>query len=395
MPKIAAIIVAGGNSTRFRGSTHKLLVPLYHGNVLDHSLLLFEKHAKIDHIILVAHPTLVGSIKNTTYSKLRSVVEGGTSRQESVLYGLKAIHKLFSKTPPDYVLVHDAARPNASSALIDRLLLEFPTHQGVVPLIPLYDSLKSLDNGDLSAIPNSSTWYRTQTPQAYDFHLLYQSAIQAQKTNLVFRDEADLVMTFSPQAKIKTIPGEYCNEKITCIEQVDFMRRLRGMEVKSGIGYDFHYFQEGKPLILGGLHIPFEYGLEGDSDGDVLTHAILDSILGALSLGDMGSFFGIATPDLMGIKSTKLINRLLDYIKSHHPSFHLHHIDVSVVAKTPSLLPHIPSIKQNLALTMNISPNCINLKATSDKGMDAAGSGKGIRAIVISTISLAQEAMHE
>jgi 2-C-methyl-D-erythritol 4-phosphate cytidylyltransferase / 2-C-methyl-D-erythritol 2,4-cyclodiphosphate synthase len=395
MPKIIAIIVAGGSASRFYGSTHKLLVPLTHRSILEQSLTLFENHAKIDHIVLVAHSSLIGSIKSNVYTKLSRIIEGGNSRQESVLFGLKTIHELFSKDLPDYVLVHDAARPNASSALIDRLLLEFPSYQGIVPLIPLYDSLKSLENDHISSISTSSSWHRTQTPQAFNFNLLYQSAIQAQKANQVFRDETDLVMAFFPHAKIKSIQGEFCNEKITCIEQVAYLRKLSNLEVKNGIGYDFHYFEQGRPLILGGLHIPFEFGLEGDSDGDVLTHAILDSILGALSLGDMGSFFGISTPDLMGIKSTKLFDRLLDYIKNHHPSFSLRHVDASVVAKTPSLLPHIPSIKQNLALCMKISPNSINIKATSDKGMDAAGSGKGIRAIVISTISLAQEAMNE
>jgi 2-C-methyl-D-erythritol 4-phosphate cytidylyltransferase / 2-C-methyl-D-erythritol 2,4-cyclodiphosphate synthase len=395
MPKIAAIIVAGGTASRFHGTTHKLLLPSSHRNILEQSLALFENHAKIDFLVLVVHPSLMSSIRSDSYTKLKGIVEGGTNRQESVFLGLKKVYALSSCELPDYILVHDAARPNASPQLIDRLLMELPSSHGAIPLIPLYDSLKCLENEQIKSIATSPSWYRTQTPQAFCFDLLYQSSIQAQQTKQIFRDEADLVIAFSPKARIKTIQGEFCNEKITSTDQVDYFRKLSNWEVKSGIGYDFHFFEKDKPLILGGLPIPFEYGLEGDSDGDVLTHAILDSLLGALSLGDMGSFFGIATPDLIGIQSILLFERLFRYVTSQGRTFHIHHIDASLVAKKPPLLPYIQSIRQNLASCINISQKSINIKATTDKGMDAAGSGKGIRVIALTTLSLAQEAINE
>jgi 2-C-methyl-D-erythritol 4-phosphate cytidylyltransferase / 2-C-methyl-D-erythritol 2,4-cyclodiphosphate synthase len=395
MHKIAAIIVAGGSATRFHGSTHKLLLSLHHRSILEQSLFLLENHARIDFMVLVAHPSLRAFINTEHYSKLQGIAEGGKNRQESVFFGLKKVLELSSDAFPDYVLIHDAARPNASPQLIDRLLYELPSYQGVVPLIPLYDSLKCLENDHLHSITTFPSWHRTQTPQVFSFDLLYQSSIQAQKLNKEFRDETDLVLSLSPETKIKAIHGEFCNEKITSIEQAEYIQKLSNIEVRSGIGYDFHYFQEARPLILGGMHIPFEYGLEGDSDGDVLTHAILEAMLGALSLGDMGTFFGIGTPDLMGIQSTKLFHRLFQNCHDLRRDFSIIHIDTTLVAKKPPLTPHIESIKQNLATCLNINTSKINIKATSDKGMDAAGSGKGIRAITIATLSLATEAMYE
>ena len=205
MSKIVAIVVAGGTASRFHGTSHKLLLPSSNRNILEQSLCLFEDHAKINFLVLVAHPSLMSSIKSASYAKLKGIVEGGRNRQESVFLGLKKVYDLFSQALPDYVLVHDAARPNASPQLIDRLILELPSSHGVVPLIPLYDSLKSLENEQIKSVATSPSWYRTQTPQAFSFDLLYQSSIQAHQTKQIFRDEADLVLAFSPKARIKTI----------------------------------------------------------------------------------------------------------------------------------------------------------------------------------------------
>lgn len=395
MHKIAVIIVAGGSATRFHGTTHKLLLSLHHRSILEQSLLLFENHPKIAFMVLVVHPSLEPFINTEQYAKLQVITEGGRNRQESVFLGLSKVLELSAAALPDYVLIHDAARPNATPKLIDRLLMELPSYQGVVPVIPLYDSLKSIENELILSVSASPSWHRTQTPQVFCFDLLYQNSLRARELSKEFRDETDLVLSLSPETKIKAIHGEFCNEKLTSLEQVEYMQKLSPYEVKSGIGYDFHYFQECRPLILGGVPIPFEYGLEGDSDGDVLTHAILEAMLGALSLGDMGTYFGIGSPDLMGITSTELFHRLFQNCHSLHRDFSIIHIDTTLVAKKPPLTLHVENIKHNLATCLNINKAKINIKATSDKGMDAAGSGKGIRAIALVTLSLAQEAIHE
>ncbi len=386
--KTAVIIAAGGSGERFNSlNKDKLLHPIGGIVPLQQSLKVFNDHADIDSIVLVLNPSIKPSFDLSYFKKLIGVVSGGENRQKSVLEGLSAFqHSRVSS--PEKILVHDAARPFLSSALIDRIINALKEADGVVPVIPLFDNMISINKETLDSLPLPSSLYRTQTPQGFLFDVLFQSALKAEQAQLSFRDEITMVLNLCPHAHILQVEGDYENEKITHPSQLPFLNKLRASMPKTGIGYDIHYFEKGKPLVLGGFAIPDSDGLEGDSDGDVLTHAILDALLGALSLGDMGSFFGLKTPELMGIQSTKLIDQLLKYCADHEICFDICHIDLTLIAQKPLLSPFISSIRHSLMKSLPLNPSSISIKSTTDKGMDAAGSGKGIRSIALATIIL-------
>lgn len=154
--------------------------------------------------------------------------------------------------------------------------------------------------------------------------------------------------------------------------------------MRSGIGFDIHPFREGRPLVLGGVAIPYERGLDGDSDADVLTHAIIDAILGALSVGDIGSFFGVGTPELMGIRSLELLSRLVTLVKNSR--FAISNIDSTIVCEAPKLSAFREKMRDNIAEALEIEINKVSVKFTTLKGLGALGHKEGIASLAIVTM---------
>ena len=264
---------------------------------------------------------------------------------------------------------------------------------GVIPLLPIHDAIKiKLDDDSLEA-HSSKNLFRTQTPQLYKRELLMKAFVQRNETLVTFRDEMELIKSYQAEALIKSIPGDYFAEKITTPEEWKLMEALLPKTTKTGIGYDFHPFVSGRPLVLGGCTIPYDMGLEGDSDGDVLAHSILDSLLGALSKGDIGRYIGIKTENAIGAKSIDFLSTLVQ--DKTISRFILHHIDATIVCKEPFLNPWMENMVECIAATLQIDSSQINLKSTTDKGIDGAGEGKGIRAISIATIEQYQRRNNE
>ncbi len=391
MLNILAVIVAGGNSSRFSGKNNKLIEPIHGWTSLELSLRAFQDHALVDAMVLVLNESLFSLMDTLSYPKVIKIVHGGKNRQESVFNGLHAISQLAELGPNCKVLVHDAARPFVSKSLIDDVIENTTENQGSVPIIPIFDAIKTITSGKMFPQEYESSWYRTQTPQGFPFSILYDCFKEASNKNFCFRDESEMLMKLHPEFSIVAVEGDFSNEKITSNNQMAMINKLMPVQPRLGLGYDFHYFIPSRTLVLGGVVIPFDEGLEGDSDGDVLTHSILEGLLGALHLGDMGRFFGLGLPELKNISSFSLIQQLYKYCKQNRIIFKISQIDATIVAQKPTLAPFVDEIIKNLAQGLNISPKNINLKATTDKGMDAAGSGKGIRCIALVGIKLLQE----
>jgi len=373
-----ALIVAGGLGTRFSSLENKTTKLLYGLPVLEYSLQAFQSCPFISEIILVGENKVTFNELSARYPKLTGISDGGKTRTESVWNGLQAIN-----SSTRYVFIHDAARPLLEVSFINRMAEQMLSQNhltGLFPVLPLYDALKTLDTDFFPVTYEGQPLYRTQTPQLFQWSAL-KSAFMENASLQPFRDEIQMIQHFRKESQFLAIPGSYHLEKITTLQEWHLIEKLVPTESCIGIGYDFHSFLTGRDLVLGGITIPDYEGLEGDSDGDVYTHSVLEALLGALSLGDMGSFFGVGTPEVMNKKSTDFLQQL--YKDEHFKNVHIKHIDTTIVCKKPVLKSWIPAMKKNISQHLSISENQINIKSTTDKGMDAAGEGKGIRCITV------------
>ncbi|MCE5222657.1 2-C-methyl-D-erythritol 2,4-cyclodiphosphate synthase [bacterium] len=374
----SALVVAGGLGTRFSSLENKNTKWLYGLPVLEYSLQAFQSCPFIADIVLVGNDKIDSKELSARYPKLTGIRAGGKTRTESVWNGLQAID-----SSARYVFIHDAARPLLEVSFINRMAEQILLQNhltGLFPVLPLYDALKSLDRDFFPVTYEGQPLYRTQTPQLFQWSVLKSVFIENASLQ-PFRDEIQMIRHFRKESQFLAIPGSYHLEKITTLQEWHLIEKLAPVETCIGVGYDFHYFQTGRDLVLGGLTIPGYEGLEGDSDGDVYVHSVLEALLGALSLGDMGSFFGVGTPEVMHKKSTGFLLQL--YEDEHFKNVRIKHIDTTIVCKKPVLKSWIPAMKKNISQHLSISENQINIKSTTDKGMDAAGEGKGIRCITV------------
>lgn len=381
----SCIIVAYGSGKRFSNSVNKLLIPLGGIPVFEHSLIKFNSNNKINEIILVTEECLKDYLKIKKYEKITHIVKGGKTREESVLRGLENISK-----KADFVLIHDAARPLFPATLIGEEIKELSrgTSDGVIPVLPIYDAIKLVDEDYVVFDKKTYSSFNknlklTQTPQGFVVKTLKDAFSKNIDKLNNFRDEAELILSSYNIAKIKTIKGSFSAHKLTSKDDLEILKAFVLNEIRTGLGYDFHPFTKNRPLIIGGIEIPFSSGLSGDSDADVLTHSIIDAILGALGMGDIGLHFGVGTKEVLGVRSTKLLSRLIQ----DSPQFEIINLDSTIICKKPKISDYSEKIIENISKILKIDKERINLKATTDKGFDAAGRGEGIRAITIATLN--------
>lgn len=381
----SCIIVAYGSGKRFSNSVNKLLIPLEGIPLIEHSLKKFNENSKINEIILVAKECLKDYAKIKKYEKITHIVKGGKTREESVLRGLENISK-----KANFVLIHDAARPLFPATLIDEEIKELSrgTIDGIIPVLPVYDAIKLMNGDNVVFDKNTYSYFSknlklTQTPQGFTVKTLKDAFSKNIEMLDNFRDEAELILSSFEGAKIKTIKGSFSAHKLTSKDDLEILKAFEFSEIRTGLGYDFHPFIKNRPLIIGGIEIPFSLGLSGDSDADVLTHSIIDAILGALGMGDIGLHFGVGTKEILGVKSTKLLSSLIEEISE----IEIINLDSTIICKEPKISDYSEKIIENVSKILKIDKDRINIKATTDKGFDAAGRGEGIRAITIATLN--------
>ena len=379
--KTVAIIPAGGSGKRLKSPVAKQYMLLNHMPVLVRTLKIFQKANGIDEIILVIpEDDLVYARKKLidkyNLTKVTAIVGGGKERQDSVRKGLSAI-----AGGCHIVVIHDGVRPFVTEEMInqsvDAARIEGASSIGV----KVKDTVKQTGKGSLveATLPRHNLWL-TQTPQAFTFDILQKAYDKATKDNYYGTDDASLVERIG--VRVKMIEGSYENIKITTAEDLivaeAFMNNKKSGEVniRTGLGYDSHRFAKGRKLILGGVEIPSDQGLQGHSDADALIHAICDALLGAAGCGDIGRHFPDTDKAYKDISSLILLGHVSQIIEDKVIA--INNIDATVIMEKPKLAPYTAAMVTNIARTLKISEVVVNIKAKTNEGMGFIGRNEGI-----------------
>ncbi|MTI94254.1 MAG: 2-C-methyl-D-erythritol 2,4-cyclodiphosphate synthase [Firmicutes bacterium] len=372
---ITAIVVAAGKSTRMGASVNKQFIEIAGQPVLARSLLSLSDF--VDDLLIVARAGEEGraaAVAEAAGLNCR-VVTGGATRQQSVYNGI--VHTEHS----DLVLVHDGARPFASDSLIQRVLLAASEHGAAIPGVPVTDTIKVLAGDKVQATPERDRLVAVQTPQAFRRELLWRAYLNAQQRGIIATDDASLVEALGEQVTV--VAGEPGNFKISTPED---LRRIEsgGTEMRVGTGFDVHRFAEDRDLILGGVAVPHHQGLLGHSDADVLVHALMDALLGAAALGDIGQHFPDSDARWAGVDSCKLLASVVDKVTAK--GYAVGNVDIVVIAQVPKLSPFIPEMVDRLQEILGIAKENINIKATTSEGLGFTGRREGIAAHCVCTL---------
>ena len=360
------IILASGQSKRFNSNKNKQFITYKNKALFEHSLDKAISSKLFKKIILVINKR--NQIKKK-YPKDILIIKGGKERSDSSLIALKYIKKF----KPNNVFIHDAARPNFTLKLLKKLITSLKKNKAVIPVINSKDSIKYKVNNQLFNL-NRNNSFLTQTPQAFKFKDLYNlSIIQKNKVT----DEATIFI--ENNLKIKFINGENKNNKIT------FKDDIEDKKTYFGIGFDIHRLIKNKKLYLGGIKIPFHSGLKGHSDGDVIIHSIIDSILGAMKKKDIGSLFPDNSNKFKNIRSTKMLKSVIELLNNNE--FYINNLDINLICEQPKVSKYRDKIIKSLSNLLNIDRELINLKGKTVEKLGLIGKEKAIACEVICSIT--------
>jgi len=383
---VAAIVVAAGRGLRAGAETPKQYRTVAGEPVIRASLALFATHGEIDLVQPVIHDDDRDLFAAATAGlDLLPPVLGGATRQGSVRAGIEAL----APHAPDIVLIHDAARPFASPALVSRAISAVADTPAAVPGLAVSDTVKRVDaNGRVMETLDRAMLRTVQTPQAFRLAALqdaHRRALAAGRED--FTDDAALMEWFG--AAVAIFPGESSNVKLTTPD--DFLRAERERmadlgDVRIGTGYDVHAFGDGDHVMLGGVRIPHTHGLSGHSDADIVLHAAVDAILGALADGDIGQHFPPSDPQWRGAASELFLGDAMNRLHAHRGV--LAHLDATVICETPKIGPHRAAIRQRIAEICGIDIGRVAVKATTSERLGFPGRGEGMLAMVTATVRL-------
>ena len=312
-----------------------------------------------------------------------SVVAGGSERTDSVKNALAVAGS------EGYIAVHDGARPFAGTDVFERTLKAAQKTGAAIAAVPVKNTIKVIDGGGcVVSTPQRSTLQAVQTPQIFKAELLQRAYSSENLKGAAVTDDASLVERLG--VKVAVAEGSYENIKITTPEDLLLAEKIcadRGMVMQTeikipqfrvGTGYDVHRLTENRKLILCGVEVPYELGLDGHSDADVAVHALMDALLGAAGLGDIGKHFPDTDERFKGADSMKLLEHVLKLLKER--CWHVNNADVTIIAQRPKLAGFIPAMRDNLAQAMNLEPDAVNVKATTTEKLGFTGRGEGIAA---------------
>ncbi len=377
------IVVAAGKGTRF--GNNKLAAPLGGRTVLYWSTGVVAGSPAVEGVVLVVAPGRENEDAAPVvrlWPRVARVVLGGEQRTDSVWAGLQALRDV----EPDLVVIHDGARPLASDALLQRVLAGAAATGACVPALTVRDTVKSVDGGGQvhATLPRESLRL-IQTPQAFRWQVLWQAYEHARQHGLSYPDDASVVEAFG--MPVAVVEGEEQNIKITFpgdLALAEFYLGNAGAGTdlqRVGAGWDIHRMVAGRPLVLGGVTLSYPLGLWGHSDADVLLHAIIDAMLGAAGLGDIGSWFPDTDPAYQSIASTVLLSRTADLLKAN--GWQVTAVDATVVLEAPRLRPYAQEITKNIAQILHLPPTAVNVKAKTAEGLGPVGRQEGIAAFAV------------
>jgi 2-C-methyl-D-erythritol 4-phosphate cytidylyltransferase/2-C-methyl-D-erythritol 2,4-cyclodiphosphate synthase len=383
---VAAVVVAAGRGLRAGGDGPKQYREIGGEPLIRASLKRLAGHPDVAVVQPVIHPDDVALFRAAAAGlDVLEPVFGGATRQASVRAGLEVL----SARQPDLVLVHDAARPFASAALISRGIAAAQACGAAIPALPIADTVKTIDSsGAVTGTIERAQLRLVQTPQAFAFATLlaaHRRAHDAGREN--FTDDAALAEWAG--IKVSTFEGEAANVKLTTAD--DFVRvgaaELAALtDVRTGFGYDVHAFAAGDHVTLGGVRIPHEQGLSGHSDADVALHALVDAILGALADGDIGVHFPPSDPQWRGASSDRFL--AFAVARVHARGGRIAHLDVNVVCEAPRIGPHRDAMRKRIAAVAGIDLARVAVKATTSEKLGFIGRGEGMAAFATATVRL-------
>lgn len=384
MRRVTALIVAAGRGSRFGGPLPKQYALLDGEPVLRRTIAAFRATPAVGRILVV-----IGAEDDARYEAatrglgLPAPVPGGTSRQQSVLHGLEAL----AAAAPEFVAIHDAARPFVRPADIEACLAAASADgiDGAILGIPLADTLKRVGAGQTitETVPRSDLW-RAQTPQVFRFAPLLAAHRAAA---LLAADEAtaltdDAAVAERAGLKLVMVAGTEDNRKITTTADL----ALPHMETRTAFGFDVHGFAPGNAVMLGGVAIPHGQTLAGHSDADVALHALTDAVLGTIGAGDIGKHFPPSDPQWRGASSDRFLRHAVDLVTAR--GGRIVHLDVTIVCEAPKVGPHRDAMVRSIAAIAGVAPGRVSVKATTTEGLGFTGRREGIAAQAIATVEL-------
>ncbi len=389
--RTAALIVAAGRGVRAgAGNVPKQYQPLAGTPILARTLATFLGHPAVDRVLVVigdGDEEIYRSVA-PRHDNLMAPVTGGETRQDSVRNGLAAL----VGAAPKRVLIHDAARPFATPALIGRVVDALEGADAVVPTVPVASTLKQVDgSGRVTATVPRDGLQAAETPQGFAFDAILAAHNRAREARELFTDDAAVAEWAG--LPVVAVPGDPGNVKLTTSHDIEEANRRLTAEsaaafgdVRVGIGYDIHGFGSGFQIMLGGVPVPYRRGLIGHSDADVVLHALTDAVLGALGDGDIGEHFPPSDPQWAGASSDRFLADAVARVAARGGM--IAHLDVSIVAERPKLAPHREAMRARIAEICGISVDRVGVKATTSEGLGFIGRSEGISAHAVATVRL-------
>jgi len=376
---VIALIVAAGTGSRTGLDFPKQYLKLGRKTVLSSAIDQFLNHPLVDHIQVIISPEDEDLYRNTIEERnILPWVAGGKSRQDSVRFGLEAL-KIHN---PTYVLIHDAARPFVDKSLIDRCVAGLTDSDAVLPAMPVVDTLKSVDTDTVTGTLDRSRIIAAQTPQSFK----YNSILNA---HLHFKDKEvtdDIALAELAKIPVRWVVGDAANIKITTREDIKMVTNKTLTDIRSGLGFDVHSFEEGRELWIGGVQIPHTMGLKGHSDADVALHALTDAILGSIGAGDIGTHFPPSDEKWRGVSSDRFLAHASQLVKDLGGV--IGNIDLTIICEAPKIGPHRAAMKSRIAEILSIDDSRVSIKGTTTEKLGFTGRGEGIAAQAIATVRL-------
>ncbi len=380
---VSAVIVAAGCSSRM--GMDKMLIPLLGKSVIAHTVAAFKGTGFFDEIIIVSGEKNIAAfsaeMKKHSLLDCVRIISGGATRGESSFCGINA-------AKGEYVVIHDGARPLVTKEIIENTLAACMRRGSAAAGVKPKDTIKQvLPDGAIEATVPRETAVLIQTPQAF-----LRESIKDAYEKFGMNETDDCALMEKMGAAIEVVEGSYENIKLTTKEDVltaQSILKSRGVKganhsMRIGTGFDTHKLEEGRPLIIGGVNIPYEKGLLGHSDADVLIHAVIDALFGAAALGDIGSHFPDTDEKYKGADSMLLLETAARLVRE--AGYEIGNVDTTIIVQKPKMAPFINDMRENLARAMGIDTASVSIKAKTNEHMGFTGRGEGIEARAVALI---------
>jgi 2-C-methyl-D-erythritol 4-phosphate cytidylyltransferase/2-C-methyl-D-erythritol 2,4-cyclodiphosphate synthase len=382
MSGVAVLVVAAGRGERAGGSLPKQYATLLGKPMLRWTLEAFVENPKVAMVqVVVGSGDQEHFAKAADGLKLLPPLAGGPTRQHSVMHGLEAL----AHRKPDYVLIHDAARPLVSRGVIDRVIVALEAGaDGAVPLLPVADTLRKKQDGKWVTVPRDGL-LRAQTPQGFRFTKIFEAHRRFAKEDVT----DDMALAEMAGLHVEAVAGEDSNMKVTNPEDfalAEMQLRARLGESRTGMGYDVHRFAPGDHVWLCGVKVPHDHALEGHSDADAGLHALTDAILGAIGEGDIGQHFPPSDERWRGAPSWTFLDHAASLV--HGRGGAIVHCDVTIICERPKVGPHREAMRARIAEILKLDPSRVSVKATTTEGLGFEGRREGLAAQAVATVRL-------